>query len=523
MPERPPLPPPLAALADPTWHAGRPPAVEVVQTHISYVFLAGDEVYKVKKPVRFAFLDFSTLALRRRYCEEEVRLNRRLAPQVYRGVLALVPRDGGVAFAPAEAPDAIEYVVHMRRLPAERVLARLVDDGHADAALMTRIAQRVAAFHAEAETSPAIARGGAPEVLAAQLDADFAEVVALHGDTISAADDAAIRQWCHAMLRRHDALLRRRCAAGRVRDGHGDLHAQHVYCLADGSLPIVDCIEFNPAFRHRDVAGDIAFLAMDLDCRERPDLAAHLVSAYGAAAGDSDLPQLVPFFACHRAYIRGKVDSLKSREPEVPPDERAAAHRSAMRHFALALRYTWSGARVLVVVSGLSGSGKSTLAAALAARTGFAHVNSDRMRKQLAGLPLTARGGPELYTPARSAQTYEAMYAVATAELRTGRGVILDGTFQRRIDRDAARRVADNAGAPILFVECRADPEEIRRRLAARAVRNDDPSDADFEIYRMQRERYEPFGADEEHVAVDTGAPDVVEVVEGRLREKAGC
>ncbi len=523
MPDVPALPPPLAALADPAWHAGRPPAVEVVQTHISWVFLAGDEVYKVKKPVRFPFLDFSTLALRRRYCDEEVRLNRRLAGDIYRGVLALVPRDGGWAFAPADAPAAVEYVVHMRRLPAERVLARLVDDGHADAALIARIAARVAAFHADAETSPAIARGGDPAVLAQQLAADFAELEPLHGDTIRAADAAAIRAWCETRLQAHAPLLRARAAAGRVRDGHGDLHAQHVYALADGSLPIVDCIEFNPAFRHRDVAGDIAFLAMDLDCRGRTDLAAHLVATYAAAASDPEMPRLVPFFACHRALIRGKVDSLKSREPEVPPAERAAARDSAMRHFALALRYTWSGARALVVVCGLSGSGKSTLAAALAARTGFAHVNSDRMRKQLAGLAPTARGGPELYTPARSAETYGAMYAVAAAELAGGRGVLVDGTFQRRIDRDAARRVAADAGVPILFVECRANPEEIRRRLAARAARNDDPSDADFAIYRMQRDRYEPFADDEPHVAVHTSAPDVVEVVEGRLREEAGC
>lgn len=515
------LPPPLAAMTDPGWYPHRPPSVELVQTHISFVFLAGDAVYKVKKPVRFSFLDFSTLALRRRFCEEEVRLNRRLAPDVYRGVVAIVARNGGFALAPADAPDAIEYAVQMRRLPAERVLAALVACGEADPALVARIAAYVAAFHAAAETSPAIARGGAPEVLARQMDDDFAEVVALHGDTISAADDATIQAWCHDALRAHDALLRRRVAEGRVRDGHGDLHAQHVYCLADGALPIVDCIEFNPAFRHRDVAGDIAFLAMDLDYLGRPDLAAHLVATYAAAAHDPEMPRLVPFYACHRAYIRGKVDSLKSREPEVAAADRDAARDSARRHFALALRYTWSAVRPLVVVCGLSGSGKSTLAAALAARTGFAHVNSDRTRKQLAGLAPTARGGPDLYTPARSAATYQAMYACAAAELAAGRGVIIDGTFQRRIDRDAARRVAADASAPLLFVECRADPEEIRRRLCARGARGDDASDADWAIYQMQRARYEAFAPDEAHVAVETADPAALAQIERHLRLRA--
>ena len=174
-------------------------------------------------------------------------------------------------------------------------------------------------------------------------------------------------------------------------------------CFTDDGLAIFDCIEFNPAFRHRDVAAEIAFLAMDFDYHGRADLSAALVERYAALAGDADLPRLVPFYACQRAYIRGKVDSLKSSEPEVADADRAAAADSARRHFALAPRYTWSDARAMVVVVGLSGSGKSTLAASLAERTGFVHLNSDATRKRLAGLPPTARPGSPLYTPARSA------------------------------------------------------------------------------------------------------------------------
>lgn len=514
------LPSVVAAMLAPGFYPAPPDRVTLLQTHISYVLLAGADVYKLKKPVRFAFLDFSTLERRRHFCHEEVRLNRRLAGDVYRGVLAIVPRAGGFALAPADAAGAVEYAVHMRRLPAERALARMLDAGTVTPALIDHIAARLAAFHADADAGPDIARGGDPAEIGRLMDEDFTEVVALHGDTISAADDAAIQQWCHARLRALDALLRRRQATGRIRDGHGDLHAEHIYCLDEG-LVIVDCIEFNPGFRHRDVAADVAFLAMDLDYHGHPELAARLVAAYAARAGDPDLLALVPFYACQRAYIRGKVDSLKSREPEVDAADAAAARASAARHFALAGRYTWSNARALVVVCGLSGSGKSTVAAALAARTGFAHVNSDRTRKQLAGLAPTDRGGPELYTPERSAATYAALYAAAEGYLAAGHGVILDGTFQRRIDRDRAGAVADAAGAPVVFVECRADDAEIRRRLAARAARADDPSDADWTIYCQQRDRYEPLAADEPHLTVDTArsAQEVRAEVDAKLRE----
>ncbi|MDX2171294.1 MAG: AAA family ATPase [Deltaproteobacteria bacterium] len=491
-----PLPPPVAALSDPAVYPHRPSTVDLVQTHISYVFLAGDQVYKVKKAVRFAFLDFSTLERRRHFCHEEVRLNRRLAGDTYRGVVALVPRGDGFALADADAADAVEYAVHMRRLPADRMLPALLARDAVDAALIDRIAARLVRFHAAADAGPEGARGGEPAGIAGLLDDDFAEVAALHGDTISAADDAAIQRWCHAFLATHAALLRRRVAAQRIRDGHGDLHAEHICCVEPQPL-IFDCIEFSPAFRHRDVAAEIAFLAMDLTCLGHPQLAARLVERYATAAADADLPRLIPFYACHRAYIRGKIESLTCRAAEVAPEARAAARQRALDHFALAYRYTWSDAPALVVIGGLSGTGKSTLAAALAARTGFRHVNSDRTRKQLAGVAPTDRPGDALYTPQRSAATYAAMYDAAGAALARGEGAILDGTFQRRIDRRAARAVAQRAGVPLLLVECVASDAEIKRRLAARSARGDDPSDADWAVYVRQRQRYEPFSSDE--------------------------
>ncbi len=499
----------------------RPKRVELIQTHISYVFLAGDRVYKVKKPVRFAFLDFSTLERRRYFCGEEVRLNRRLAGDTYRGVVAIRPRAGGFELADELDAGAVEYAVHMRRLPSERMLARLLERDAVAEALIDRIAARLVAFHATADAGPEVARGGDPAIIARLMDDDFAEVAALHGDTISAADDRTIQAWCHAALDRLAPLLRQRQAGGRIRDGHGDLHAEHVCCL-DDHLVIFDCIEFNPQFRHRDVAAEVAFLAMDLEYHGRRDLAARLVARYADDAHDAELPSVVPFYACQRAYIRGKVDSLKSRESEVDAPARDAARLSAERHFALAYRYTWSQRAALIIVCGLSGSGKSTLAAALAARTGFELINSDRTRKRLAGLAPTARPGPALYTPERSAATYAAMYDAAEAALAAGGGAIVDATFLHRRDRDAARSVAARSAAPIVFVECRADDDTVRRRLAARAERDDDPSDADWSVFAAQRSAWEPFAADEPRFAADTARPtaDIVSHIESELRRQ---
>jgi uncharacterized protein len=520
MTDRKALPELVRAMLRPDLYPHQPAKVELVQTHISYVFLAGDEVYKVKKPVRFAFLDFSSLDRRRYFCHEEVRLNRRLAGDTYRNVVAIRSGDGGFALAPEDAGDAVEYAVHMRRLPAERMLVNLLDRNAVGTDLIDTIAARLAAFHAAAGAGPDVARGGDPHVIAMLLEDDFREVDAFHGDTIAAADDDAIRRFCRDFLRSHDGFLRRRQAEGRVRDGHGDLHAEHVCCT--DPLVIFDCIEFNPSFRHRDVAAEIAFLAMDLVFHRRADLADRLVARYAELAHDADLRTLVPFYACQRAYIRGKVDSLKSSETEVDAAARAAARQSAIDHFALAYRYTWSYTPRLVVVIGLSGTGKSIVAAALHARTGFVHINSDTTRKLLAGLALTARPGAALYTAERSAATYDAMYAAASAELAAGRGTIVDATFQRRAHRDAARNVARRSGVPILFVECVTPEAEVRRRLTERARAGTDASDADWAVYEQQRGNYEPFSTAEaaERVVVDTTRPIDAQLsnIESKLR-----
>ena len=352
------------------------------------------------------------------------------------------------------------------------------------------------------------------------LEDNYNGVRVFRGDTIAPGDDDAIQRFSRSFLSRNDLLFRKRQAERRIRECHGDLHSEHI-CFSP-ALVIFDCIEFNEAFRYCDVASDIAFLAMDLDYHGHPELAADFVARYAADAKDAELPRLVPFYQCYRAYVRGKVDSLKSVEEEVAAAERDAARRSAVRHFALAYRYMWAATPCLVVIAGLSGTGKSAIAAALHARTGFVHLNSDVIRKRLAGVPPQVRLSEEYYTEAYGERTYAELFAQAEMQLAAGHGVILDATFQRRTGRDTARALARAHGVPFLIVECRCSDGEVRRRLERRAHEHHTASDADWSIYLEQRSHYEVFADDEDCLLLDTttATTDLTVLIETELRAR---
>ncbi|HSP96300.1 MAG TPA: AAA family ATPase [Candidatus Dormibacteraeota bacterium] len=474
-----PLPPIVETLLDPGFYPHTPADVELRQTHISYVFLAGDQVFKLKKPVRFAFLDFTILERRRHFCREEVRLNRRLAPDVYLGVRAL--RRDGDSYRWTDEGDAraVEYLVHMRRLPDDRTLDRCLRRGAVDVATIDRLAALLVRFHRGAEVGDEITANGSIAAIERVLRQNYEGTAPFHGVIISAADDAAIQRFARDFLVRNEALFRRRQAERRIRDGHADLHADHVY-LTEPPV-IVDCVEFSPTFRWCDVASDLSFLTMDLEYHDRPDLAARLVARYAALSGDAELARLVPFYACYRAYVRGKVDSLKSAEEDVDDAERERARESARRHFALAYRYTWAYSPALVVVAGRSDTGNSSVARALAARTGFGVIASDAVGKEPAGLAATEHAGgcqrDERHAAAMGERTDAELFARARWQLAAGAGVILDATFHLRTGCEEARRLAAAAGVPFLLVTLdtsRALGElvgEIERELHERSTK----------------------------------------------------
>jgi uncharacterized protein len=484
---------PVAALSDPSTY-GTDEEVEVRETHISWVFLTGDRAYKVKKPLRLPFVDYSSLERRLGACEAEVRLNRRLAPDVYLGVRGLVPGDGGARLAGADHPDAVEYMVEMRRFNDDDTLAAMVRTGEADRADVARTGELLAAFHAAAP--PAERPDGAEAVKRAYDDtlASLRSLLSARQAPVVAAESFAT-----AFLAARWLELDLRASAGLVREGHGDLRAEHV--LPGDPPRIVDCVEFNRELREIDVGADLAFLVMDLHRLGRPDLAVALLNAYREAGGDPGDDALLAFHAGYRARVRAKVRLLRARQLDEPA---AGREREEARHLlALAATLDWAARSPLVLaIGGVSASGKSALASALAAESGYTLVSSDVTRKAAAGLSPVHRGSAGLYDARHDRDTYRRMASAAAHASERG-GVIVDATLRRRWHRDALREAL--ADRPLFFVECRAPTRTLLER-AVRRRRAPSISDASPEVVMRQlrdREPYDEIPA-EQHVVVRT-------------------
>jgi uncharacterized protein len=362
----------IAAMLRPEFYPHNPLEVEFRQTHISYVFLAGPFAYKVKKAVVFPFLDYSTLEKRRHFYQEELRLNRRLAPSTYLGTVG-IGRAHGSFFLDEKLADReriVEYAVKMNRLPEDRMLDYLVRHEAAKASHMSAIARKLAAFHEKCAGDKSARYGLAPAI-AAKVTDNFRESRSFIGRTLSENSFKTIQAYSESFVKANSDLLARRVAEGRVREGHGDLRAEHICMVND--IEIFDCIEFDEALRYNDVASEVGFLSMDLDFLGAADLSAKLESAYASASRDCTFAALLPFYKCYRAYVRGKVESLKSAEQDLTEYERRQASLQALRYFLLSSRYAKEPSKpMLLVVCGLVASGKSTVTRGLMKTPGSA-------------------------------------------------------------------------------------------------------------------------------------------------------
>lgn len=509
----------MAAPGRPAFHLDGPDPVELIETHISWVFLAGPLAYKVKKPVVFPFLDYGTVERRRALCHEEVRLNRRLAPGIYRGVRALVGRDGGWTLAEdADDPKAVEYAVEMRRFDEQATLAAMLARGEATPEHMRELGRLLAGFHREAEHAPE--PGAWPARFHRALGENFETLGSHSGGAIEAREVAAAQRFAAAFVAARRDEIERRAADGLVRDCHGDLRVEHVVFGPDG-MEVFDCVEFSPELRQIDVGADLGFLVMDLAAAGRDDLAAELVTAYREAGGDPGEKTLLAFFATYRAWVRAMVACLRADELEDGDDRRAALSQARDRAtLARGLAWRARGSFALVVCGGAA-SGKSHLARHLAEVAGIVHLSSDVERKALLGLAPTTRAPDSAYSAEMSRRTYSELGRRARAEVSEGRPVIVDATFRYRRDRKAF--VAALGGQDVVFVECLA-PAAVRAERAA--ARRDDASDADEALARIQQEEFEPL--DEvpatRHLALRTDRPveevadDVEALLDARLQ-----
>jgi aminoglycoside phosphotransferase family enzyme/predicted kinase len=493
------LEPRLDGLLDPAAYQPRPAGVELRETHISWVLLAGDRAYKVKKPLTLPFLDYGSLARRRELCRQEAALNARLAPRIYRGVRAIVPAGGGLRVADESDPDAVEYAVEMCRYDEHATLAHRLAQGTANAAVLRAVGARIAGFHAAAaipempeRTVPALER---------MLEENFATLRELGVPSAQVGDAAEL---AGAFIDGRRAELVARAVHGLVRDGHGDLRAEHV--LLERGIEVVDCVEFDPSLRHIDTGLDLGFLMMDV-MRHGRALAAALVDGYRAAGGDPGDDALLRFFAAQRALIRAKVALI--RAGQVGGADAVRRRSEAVALVALADRLAWE-IRLgrLAVICGPAASGKTTLATALAARARAEVLSSDVVRKELLGIRPTSRAPASAYGPEMNRRTYAALGRAAAARLAAGATVLLDGTFRFAADREA---FAEALGArDATWIECRAPTAVVARRAGARERGPDRISDADRAIAARTVSELEPLAdvAAQRRMAVTaTGGP----------------
>lgn len=471
----------------------------VHQTHISVVFLAGSCAYKVKKPVDLGFVDFTTLERRRFFCEEEVRLNRRLAEDVYLGVVPIV--EAGEWLAVDGDGPAVEWAVKMRRLPADATFLDILERGDLDPAAVERLAVRIAAFHEAAESSREIGRFGRLDVVAGNARENLEQSRPHVGVTVSETVFRRLSERLETCLEEIRPVVDRRAGAGVPRDTHGDLHLDHVYLLPDRTPPrdlvVIDCVEFADRFRWADPVADAAFLVMDLLYHGRGDLADRFADVYFAAAGDDEGRRLLPFYVSYRAAVRGKVEGMVTEEEEVPPEERAVAVERARGHWLLALSALEAPDRRpgLVLLAGLPGTGKSTLAGALEREAGFHGLSSDRVRKRLAGVApdAAARAAWEegIYAPEWTERVYGELLRRTGEILFEGGRVVIDASFREERWRRAFIDLAARLRVPTLVLECSVAPEIALDRLDGP---REGPSDADRRVYERAREAWQEPG-----------------------------
>jgi hypothetical protein len=511
----------IAALRDPCRYAHAVSGIELMETHISWVLLTGEFAYKIKKPVKLGFLDFTSLEARRLACEAELRLNRRTAPQLY---LEVVPISGS-----AEHPllsdegTVVEYAVKMRQFPQQALLDRMARSGTLAAAHIDCLAGVITAFHARIARSGSDDAFGAPAKLLENVSGNFAEIRKLNPPGGDLAVLAELEAWTDSEHRRLVADFNARKRDGFVRECHGDLHLGNI-ALIDGMPTPFDCIEFNEDFRWNDVMSEIAFLAMDLVDHRLPGLAYRFLNDSLEQSGDYAGVRVLRFYLVYRALVRAKVSCIRAHQPGLAEADRQRQLRAFRNHLHLARAFARHRQPALILMHGLSGSGKTTVSQALLEGLGAIRVRSDVERKRLHGLAREARSASGvatgLYQQEASEQTYATLAGLARDLLESGYPVIVDAAFLRQGVRGNFRKLARDNGVPFVIVSCQAAESLLRERVARRDAQATDASEAGIAVLEHQLVTQEVLSDDESQwaVALDTGHDvDCVQAVAQRL------
>lgn len=477
--------------------------VRTLTTHMSWILLAGPHSYKIKRPVDLGFADFSTLEKRRHFCREDLRVNRRLAAEWY---LEVVPICGSTE-APSVGGEGrpIEYAVKMKRFPQEARLDRILRRDELTPTHLDGLVQQIADFHGRVDVD-ADGRGfGTPDAVREPMEANFEHLAGDHEDANDAAQLERLRQWSVRQFRalHHDFLHRKR--EGFVRECHGDLHLGNMFLRGDSVVPF-DAIEFNENLRWIDVLSELAFLAMDLEDRGRPDFARRVVNGYLEITGDYPGLTVLPYYLTYRAMVRAKVAGIRLEQKGLDESERGRLRRQRRGYLELAERYTLPPAPKLIVMHGVAGSGKTVASERLVEALGGIRLRSDVERKRLFELDRFARTGSELndalYSPDTTRRCYARLAELAEAVVHAGFTAIVDAAFLARAQRRLLMDTAERLAVPLQIVHCDADEATLRRRVSRRETQGTDASEAGLEVLRHQLQAREPLSDGEVRASV---------------------
>ncbi|MCU0551082.1 MAG: AAA family ATPase [Leptolyngbya sp. Prado105] len=463
--------------------------IELIQTHVSYVFLTGDYVYKLKKPVNFGFLDYSTLDKRKHFCEEELRLNKRGAAELYLGIVPIT--QDGDRFVLNGSGEVVDYVVKMQQFPQETLLSAMYDRGELTEQHLLDLAKVLAAFHKSAPTNDYILSFGEVAQIRQAIDENYDQTVGYIGVAQTQAQFDQTKAYTDKLFAESEALFKSRVENKFIRECHGDVHLRNI-CFWNNKILLFDCIEFNEPFRFVDTMFDVAYIIMDFDARNRRDLSNLFLNAYLEQSGDWEGLQVLPLYNSRQSYVRAKVTSFLLSDPSIPESVKAESKETASRYYRLSWEYTQPRQGKIVLMSGLSGSGKSTIASKLARETGAIQIRSDAVRKHLGGIALDEKGDASLYSAEMTQKTYDRLLELGSTLASQGYTVILDAKYDRQALRAPVIEKAQAAGIEIEILHCDVSAEVLRDRVAQR---QGDISDADLDVLAQQT--FEAFSGSE--------------------------
>ncbi|MGM3309049.1 AAA family ATPase [Anabaena sp. WFMT] len=461
--------------------------IQLIQTHVSYVLLTGDYAYKLKKPVNFGFLDYSTLEKRSHFCQEELRLNQRGAGELYLEVvpIALVSEQ----YHLGDTGETVEYALKMRQFPQESLFSELFAQGKLNEMHLEELGRVVAQYHSQAQTNDYIRSFGEVSQVQLSINENYTQTQNYIGGPQTQEQFAQTKEYTDNFFAQRPELFTSRIANNYIRECHGDLHLRNIALWHD-KIMLFDCIEFNEPFRFVDVMYDVAFTVMDIEARGRKDLGNAFLNAYAEQTGDWEGLQVLPLYLSRQAYVRAKVTSFLLDDSSVPATVKEEAANTASAYYRQAWEYTKPKQGKVILMSGLSGSGKSTTARYLARQLGAVHLRSDAVRKHLAGIPLLERGGDEIYTPEMTEQTYDRLLILGIILANQGWSVILDAKYDRQHLRENAIAQTQQYQLPLQIIHCTAPLEVLQERLVNRTG---DIADATADLLVSQLNQAEPF------------------------------